>query len=192
MSCSCREVPHARSGSERSRPRRAQEMGDTISVRASLICWSNSVRSKLTVEGDKFSSAPKSPDKRDNSTTFYEVLLQSQGAGCLHAASLSPRQPGGSARARRSADHARAFGKARRRPDRDDPGPDELSASRDVVRGATTLVSRPVRRQSPPASSLRRGDDSPARPLPAVGRQTPESGSRGPESRGVRPSAPRR
>ena len=39
------------------------------------------VRWKLTAKGKQVLIRSKSPDKRDNSKTFYEILLQSQGSG---------------------------------------------------------------------------------------------------------------
>ena len=72
-------------------------------------------------QAGRFLIRSKSPDKRDSATTFYEVLLQSQGAG-LFTLRRYRRDRCRSARARRSAHHARALGKARGRSDRDDPG----------------------------------------------------------------------
>ncbi len=80
MSCSCREI--------RMRVPALSGAGPDV-----LKKWAHDLCSRVTYlleqlgpleidsEGKQVLIRSKSPDKRDNSTTFYEVLLQSQGAG---------------------------------------------------------------------------------------------------------------
>jgi hypothetical protein len=80
MSCSCREI--------RMRVPALAGAGPDV-----LKKWAHELCGRVTylleqlgpleidTQGKQVLIRSKSPDKRDNSTTFYEVLLQSQGAG---------------------------------------------------------------------------------------------------------------
>jgi hypothetical protein len=80
MSCSCREI--------RMRVPHLSGVGADV-----LKKWAENLCSRVTylleqlgpleidAEGKQALIRSKSPDKRDDSTSFYEVLLQSQGAG---------------------------------------------------------------------------------------------------------------
>jgi len=80
MSCSCREV--------RMRvPALAGAGSDVLKKWADALCGRVTYLLEhlgpleIDTDGKQVLIRSKSPDKRDNATTFYEVLLQSQGAG---------------------------------------------------------------------------------------------------------------
>ncbi len=81
MSCSCRELRMRVPGSERSRAPMCSKSGHTTSAARVTYLLEQLGPLEIDSEGKQVLIRSKSPDKRDNSTTFYEVLLQSQGAG---------------------------------------------------------------------------------------------------------------
>lgn len=80
LSCSCREIRMRVPALSGAGPDVLKKWADDLCARITYLLEQLGPI-EVDAQGKQVLIRSKSPDKRDNSTTFYEVLLQSQGAG---------------------------------------------------------------------------------------------------------------